>query len=52
MMSHNRVKIFGTKWDEVTGTWRKLRNEKLHKSFSSSNTMRMMNSRRIREADI
>jgi hypothetical protein len=29
----NRVlrRIFGSKWDEVTGRWRKLHNEELHK---------------------
>jgi hypothetical protein len=46
----NRVlrRIFGAKRDEVTGDWRKLHNEELHNSYSSSN--RMIKSRRIRWA--
>jgi hypothetical protein len=33
----NRVlrKIFGSKWDEVTGEWRKLQKKKLHDLYSS-----------------
>jgi hypothetical protein len=32
----NRVlRIFGSKRDEVTGGWRKLRNEELHNLYSS-----------------
>jgi PAS domain-containing protein len=43
----NRVlrRIFGPKRDEVTGSWRKLRNEELHDLYSSP---RMMKSRRMR----
>jgi hypothetical protein len=41
-------KIFGLKRDEVTGDWRKLRNEELHKLYSSPNVIRMMKSRRMR----
>jgi hypothetical protein len=35
----NRVlrRIFGLKRDEVTGGWRKLRNEELHNLYSSPN---------------
>jgi hypothetical protein len=37
----NRVlrRIFGPKTDEVTGDWRKLDNEELHKLYSSPNTI-------------
>jgi hypothetical protein len=39
----NRVlrRIFGPKRDEVTGDWRKLHNEELHKLYSSSNIIRI-----------
>ena len=33
-------KIYGTKRDEITGQWRKLRNAELHALFSSSNIIR------------
>jgi hypothetical protein len=48
----NRVlrRIFGPKRDEVTGGWIKLRNEELHKFYSSPNTIRMIKSRRMRGA--
>jgi hypothetical protein len=48
----NRVlrRIFGPKRDEVTGGWRKLRNEKLHNLYSSSSIINMINSRRMRWA--
>jgi hypothetical protein len=44
-MFENRVfrKIFGPKRDEVTGSWRKLHNEELHNSFSSSPSIIRMN---------
>jgi hypothetical protein len=40
----NRVlrRICGPKRDEVTGVWRKLYNEKLHKLYSSPSIMRMI----------
>jgi hypothetical protein len=46
----NRVlrRIFGQKRDEVTGGWRKQRNEELHNLYSSPNIIRMIKSRRIR----
>jgi hypothetical protein len=46
----NRVlrRIFGPKRDEVTRDWRKLHNEKLHKLYSSPNTIRMIKSRKMR----
>jgi hypothetical protein len=36
--------------DEVTGDWRKLHNEELHKLYSSSNIIRMIKSRRMGRA--
>jgi hypothetical protein len=42
--------IFGPKRDEVTGEWRKLYNEELHISYSSSNIIRQIKSRRMRWA--
>jgi hypothetical protein len=46
----NRVlrRIFGPKRDELTGDWRKLHNEELHKLYSSPNIIRMIKSRGIR----
>jgi hypothetical protein len=46
----NRVlrRIFGPKGNEVTGGWRKLRNEELHSLYSSPSTIRMIKSGRIR----
>jgi hypothetical protein len=41
-------RIFGTKWDEVTGSWRKLHNEELHNVYCSPNVIRMVKLRRIR----
>jgi hypothetical protein len=41
-------RIFGPKRDEVTRDWRKLHNEKLQNLYSSPNTIRMINSRRMR----
>jgi hypothetical protein len=35
-------RIFGPKRDEVAGGCRKLRNEKLHNLYSSTNIIRMM----------
>jgi len=42
--------IFGLKRDEVTGEWRKLRNEDLHVMYSSPNTVRVIKSRKMRWA--
>jgi hypothetical protein len=39
--------MFGPKRDEVTGGWRKLHNEELHKLYLSPNIIRMINSRRM-----
>ena len=46
----NRVlrKVFRPKVDEVTGTWRRLHNEKIYDLYSSSNTFRVIKSRTIR----
>jgi len=43
-------RIFGPKRDEVTGEWRKLHNEELNDLYSSSNTVRVIKSRRVRWA--
>jgi hypothetical protein len=48
----NRVlrRIFGPKWIEVTGEWRKRHNEELNDLYSSPNTVRVIKSRRTRWA--
>jgi hypothetical protein len=48
----NRVlrRRFGSKRDEVTGEWRKLHNEELRDLYPSPSIIRIMKSRRIREA--
>jgi hypothetical protein len=48
----NRVlkRIFGRKRDEVTGDWRKLHNEELHRLYSSPSIIRMIKSSRMRWA--
>ena len=50
-MFKNRVliRIFGPKRDEVTGEWRKLRNEELNDLYSQ-NIIRVIKSRRMRWA--
>jgi hypothetical protein len=39
---------FGPKRDEIMGNWRKLLNKELHNSYSSTNIMRRIKSRRMR----
>jgi hypothetical protein len=43
-------RIFGSKWNEVTGEWRKLHNEKLHDLYSSPSIIRIIKKRRMRWA--
>jgi len=43
-------KVFGPKRDEVTGEWRKPHNEELNDPYSSTNTVRVVKSRRMRWA--
>jgi hypothetical protein len=49
----NRVlrRIAGPKRDEVTGGWRKVRNEELHGLYSSPGIVRVIKSRRMRWAE-
>jgi hypothetical protein len=49
----NRVlrKVYRPKKDEVTGEWRRLRNEELHGVYFSSNIIPAIKSRRIRWAE-
>jgi hypothetical protein len=48
----NRVprRIFELKTDEVTGGWIKLHNEDLHNLYSSPSIIRMIKSRKMRQA--
>jgi hypothetical protein len=50
ILFENRVlrRIFGPKRDEVTGCWRKMHNEELHNSYTSSNIIRMIKPRGMR----
>ena len=42
--------IFGAKWDEVTGEWRKRDSEELNDLYCSLNFVRVVKSRRMRWA--
>jgi hypothetical protein len=44
-------RIFGPKRDQLTGGWRKLRNEEPHNLYSSPSTIRMVKGRRMRRAE-
>jgi hypothetical protein len=47
----NRVlRLFLPQRDEVTGGWRKLHDEELHKFYSSPSIIRMIKSRRVKLA--
>ena len=49
-MFENRMlrKIFGPKMYELTGGWRRLRNDELHDLYSSLYIMRVITSRRMK----
>jgi hypothetical protein len=42
------LRIFQLKIDELTGRWRKMRNEELRNLYSSRSTIRIIKSRRMR----
>jgi hypothetical protein len=45
------MRIFGTKWNEVIGEWRKLHNEELNDMYSSPYIVRVIISRLMRWAE-
>jgi hypothetical protein len=42
------LRIFGPKWEEIIGGWRKLHNEELHNLYSSPSIIRIIKSKRVR----
>jgi hypothetical protein len=46
--NHSLQLVFRPKREEITEGWRKLHNEELHNTYSSSNVMRSIKSRRIK----
>jgi len=40
--------IFGPKWKEVAGEWRRMHNKELHNFYASPNIMMVIKSRRMR----
>jgi hypothetical protein len=42
------MRIFGPKWEEVAGGWRRLHNEELRNLLTSSNILRLVKSRSMR----
>jgi hypothetical protein len=44
-------RIFGPKREEVVGGWGRLHNEEVHNSYTSSNIIRVIKSRRMRWVD-
>jgi hypothetical protein len=47
VLENRMLRIFGLKRDEVTGEWRKLRNEELHGLYSSPTVVQVIKSRRL-----
>jgi len=45
------LKIFVPRRDEITGDWRKIHNAELNDLYCSPNTVRVIKSRRIRQAE-
>jgi hypothetical protein len=52
MVFENRVlrRIFGPKWDEVKGAWKKLHSEELHNLYFSTSIIGIIKWRRMRWA--
>jgi hypothetical protein len=49
-VSENRVlrRIFGPKWEEVAGSWRRLHNEELHNLYTPPHIIRVIKSRTMK----